>query len=117
MVESPSHFFLHCHYHIDIQKTFFYELQSFGGNILSESDNEIRGGSRTAATCKLERFVIIVNGFQPLTIITKRSILDVAVVLDPPLEIVEIPHYDSNKFKFQQNCSLLETLKSEKFNG
>ena len=44
-----------------------------------------RGGSRTAATSKMERFVIIVNGFQPLTIITKRYILDVASVLDPPL--------------------------------
>ena len=30
-------------------------------------------------------FVIIVNGFQPLTIITKSSILDVAAVLNPPL--------------------------------
>ena len=44
-----------------------------------------RGGSRAAAISKMERFVIIVNGFQPLTIITKRSILDVAAVLDPPL--------------------------------
>ena len=44
-----------------------------------------RGGSRTAVTSKMERFVIIVNGFQPLTIITKHSILDVAAVLDPPL--------------------------------
>ena len=43
------------------------------------------GGSRTAATSKMERFVIIVNGWKPLTIITKRSILDVAAVLDPPL--------------------------------
>ena len=34
-------------------------------------------GSRTAATSKMERLVI--------TIITKRSILDVAAVLDPPL--------------------------------
>ena len=33
----------------------------------------------------MERFVRIVNGFQPLTIITKRSILDVAAALDPPL--------------------------------
>ena len=48
-----------------------------------------RGGSRTAATSKMERFVIIVNGFQPLTIITKRSILDVAAVLDPPLNTVK----------------------------
>ena len=34
----------------------------------------------------MELFMIIVNGFQPLTIITKCSILDVATVLDPPLE-------------------------------
>ena len=45
-----------------------------------------RGGSRTAATSKMERLVIIVNGWKPLTIITKRSILDVAAVLDPPLK-------------------------------
>ena len=36
----------------------------------------------------MEHFVIIVNGFQPLTIITKSStkssILDIATVLDPP---------------------------------
>ena len=47
--------------------------------------NIYRGGSRAAATSKMEHFVIIVNGFQPLTIITKRSILDVAAALDPPL--------------------------------
>ena len=45
-----------------------------------------RGGSRTAATSKMELFVIIVNGFQPLTMITKSSMLDVATVLDPPLD-------------------------------
>ena len=44
-----------------------------------------QSGSRTAATSKMERFVIIVNGWKPLTIITKRSILDVAAALDPPL--------------------------------
>ena len=38
-----------------------------------------RGGSRTAGISMIERFVIIVNGFQ-------RSILDVAAVLDPPLK-------------------------------
>ena len=43
------------------------------------------GGSRTAATSKMERFMIIVNGFQPLAIITKRSILDFAAALDLPL--------------------------------
>ena len=45
----------------------------------------LRGGSRTAATSKMEPFVIIVNGWKPLTIITKSSILDVAAALDPPL--------------------------------
>ena len=51
--------------------------------------NQTRGGSRTAATSKMELFVLIVNGFQPLTIITKRSILDVAAVLDPPLQTLK----------------------------
>ena len=45
-----------------------------------------RGGSRIAATSKIERFGIIVNSWKPLTIITKCSILDVAAVLDPPLK-------------------------------
>ena len=48
---------------------------------------EIRGGSRAAATCKIECFVIMVNGWKPLTIITKHSILDVAAALDPLLEM------------------------------
>ena len=48
----------------------------------------VRSGSRTAATSKIEHFVIIVNSFQLLTIITKRSILDVGAVLDPPLNVV-----------------------------
>ena len=47
----------------------------------------LRGGSRTAATSKMERFVIIVNGWKLLTIITKCSILDVAAALDPPLHL------------------------------
>ena len=49
--------------------------------------NRIRGGSRTAAPSRIEHFVIIVNGRKQLTIITKRSILDVAAVLDPSLRI------------------------------
>ena len=49
--------------------------------------NVFRGGSTTAATTKTKLFVIIVNSFQPLTIITKCSILDVAAVLDPPLVV------------------------------
>ena len=47
-----------------------------------------RGESTAAATSKMEHFVIIVNGFQPLTIITKRSILDSAATLDPPLKML-----------------------------
>ena len=44
-------------------------------------------GPRTAVTSKMVCFVIIVSGWKPLTIITKRSILNVAAVLDPPLTI------------------------------
>ena len=44
-----------------------------------------RRGSTTAATSKMEHFVIMVNGWKPLTIIIKNSILDVAAGLDPPL--------------------------------
>ena len=49
----------------------------------------IRGGSRTAATSKMERYDIIVNCWKPLPILTKRSILDVEAVLDSPLCITE----------------------------
>ena len=62
----------------------------------------------------MECFVIIVNGFQPLTIITKRSILDVVAAQDPPLKGNELTH-DNRKFsmstllelfaKFLQNTS------------
>ena len=44
-----------------------------------------RGGSRAAATSKMERFMIIVNGCKPLTIVTKHSILNVAAALDQSL--------------------------------
>ena len=44
-----------------------------------------RGGSRTATTSKMEHLVIILNDWKPLTVITKRSILDVAAALDPLL--------------------------------
>ena len=48
-------------------------------------NNYTGGGSRTVATSKMEYLVIIVDGWKPLTIITKSSILDVAAVLDPSL--------------------------------
>ena len=50
----------------------------------------IRGGSRTAATSKVELFVIIVNDWKPLTIIRKSSTLDAAAVQDPPLTNAKI---------------------------
>ena len=62
-------------------------------NFLEKEANSLpktkfRGGCRTVATSKMERFVIIVK---PLVITTKRSILNVAAFLDPPTE-------------FQKNC-------------
>ena len=56
-------------------------------------DNQLliaEAGSRTVTTSKMEPFVIIINGWKALTIITKHSILDVAAVLDLPLNCVEI---------------------------
>ena len=41
-------------------------------------------------TSKMEYFVITVNSWRPLTTITKSSILDVAAVLDPPLETLDL---------------------------
>ena len=55
----------------------------------------IRGGSRAAATSKLEGFVIIVNGWKP--IITKRSILDVAAALDLLLLMAPIDFINNHK--------------------
>ena len=48
---------------------------------------KLKGGSRTAGTSKMELFMIIVNCFQLLTIITKSSIMDVAAVLDQLLKL------------------------------
>ena len=58
-----------------------------------------RGGSRTAATSKMECFVIIVNGWKPLTIITKHSILDVAAALDPPVNTSQTQVFNPNNYK------------------
>ena len=57
-----------------------------------------RGGSRFAATSKMERFVIIVNSWKPLTGIIKRSILDVAAALDSPLLKSNLLVFYSNYF-------------------
>ena len=56
-------------------------LQHKNKTIVLTGFDLIRSGCRTAATSKMELFVIIVTGFQPLTIITDSSTLDVAAVL------------------------------------
>ena len=74
-----------------IYETYFQKEPQKEDNAFSMLDLEgahsSRDGSRTAATSRMECFVIIVN---LLTIITKRSILDVAVVLVPPLALSRI---------------------------
>ena len=65
-----------------------------------------RDGSRTAAESKMECFVIIVNSFQPVTIITKDSILDVVL----KLESVQINKSIAPKFiivKVSQDLKLM----------
>ena len=63
----------------------FYKLEC--KNCFLCTNTRVRGGSRTAKTSEMERVVIIANGWKPLTIITKRSILDAAAVLDPSLRM------------------------------
>ena len=61
---------------------------------------EVRGGSRTAATSQMETFVIIVNAWKLLTIITKRSILDVTSVLDLRLKISALSSVKIDKYEY-----------------
>ena len=49
-----------------------------------------RSRSKAVSASKMDHFVIIANGWKPLTIITKRSVLDVASALDSPLELREV---------------------------
>ena len=54
--------------------------------------------------------MIIVNGFQPLTIILKRSILDVAAALDPPLSLTsqtESTILDEHEERDDDNISII----------
>ena len=66
-----------------IDKSHLSKSKSFAETLNSNKLRKIifRWGSRTAATSKMEPFVITVNGFQLLTIIKKISTLDVATVL------------------------------------
>ena len=92
-----------CNYADD--KTFHafdLDLKSHITRLEHDATLDIRGGSRTAATSKMERFVIIVKGWKLLIIITKRSILAVAAVLDPPLDI---EWFESIYMKLKQDKS------------
>ena len=65
-----------------------------------------RGGSRATATSKMEHFVIIVNSSQPLTITTKRSILDIAAVLRSASAVFAysfyLHYYKWSRFQFSK---------------
>ena len=72
-----------------------YEIEKTG--FATEADTStkslvcIRCGSRLLQHPRWSAFVITVNDWKLLTIITKHSILDVAAALDPPLGSLE--HY------------------------
>ena len=90
-----------------------FEIQT--QECLAQEANIARGGSRAAATSKMEHFVIIVNGWKPLTIITKRSILDVAAALDPPLiaclRVARIKSRIKGHHRYNYKCALGEKRK------
>ena len=68
---------------LNIFKLYIFSINKYHCAFTNFSNTKTRGGSRTAVTSKMERFVIIVNGWKPLTIIIERSILHVAAALDP----------------------------------
>ena len=75
----------------------------------------LRGGSRTAATSKIERFVIIVNDFQLLIITAKHSIFDVTAVLDPHQSYIFIvkQRFASRFGGYQQSIKRVGCLKTK----
>ena len=82
---------------------------AFSKSFTKESNLRLlRGGSRAAVTSKMERFVIIANGWKPLTIITKHSILDIAAILDPPLSI-DLNSVNWYECEFRSTDCLLQT--------
>ena len=92
----------------------FQTINVKGQYLFFHKTNNVRGGDRAAATSKIERFVIIVNGWKPLTIITKHSILDVAAVLDPPLELeIKVQSW----MKYCQNIKIAKVKQNNFFYG
>ena len=90
------------------KRILFHQKKDFNYFIILSTN--IRGRSRAAVTSKMECFVLIVNSFQPLTIITKLYILDVAAALDPPLNIqVRLMLHKFRKIQYQVNDALLDS--------
>ena len=58
----------------------------------------------------MERFVIIVKGWKPLTIITKRSILNVAAALDPSLKLEKKAWFESSLLSLLRHSYLPTVL-------
>ena len=79
-----------------------------------------RSGSRAAATSKMECFVIIVNGWKSLAIITNHSILDVAAALDSPLMPFRATYIQGawmlSKHNFEKLINNLEFLTNNRVN-
>ena len=70
---------------------------------------QLRGGSRATATSNIECFVTIVNDFQPLTIVTKGSILNDAAALDPSLQLVELwKNFENPSYSFPAGIYMLK---------
>ena len=54
----------------------------------------------------MERYVLTVNGWKPLTIITKRFTLDIAAVPDPPLRYMMEEYLDPQLYQYSFNIKL-----------
>ena len=74
-----------------------------------------RSGFRATATSKMERFVIIVNGFQPLIIMTKCFILDVTAVLDPLwVSTEDLLHKNQGIFFIRRNINKVDSIETRR---
>ena len=82
------------------------KLEQKPTHVRDDYNGDFRGGYRTAAKSKVELFVIIVNSWKPLTIITKSSTLDVAAVLDPAL----MRRAATKNFNFRRCCAIKEGM-------
>ena len=91
-----------------LKKLFIINKNKHNSNAYLYLVYQLRGGSRAAATSKMECFVIIVHGFQPkaVTIITKHSILDAAATLDPPLKLLNL--YETINLHFKVSDIVLQ---------